>query len=75
MRGNRRSLSDSVSLETAFWDGLRAIASERGISLNRLMTEIDSQRAGNLSSAIRVYVLIYYRRRAIAASGPTVARR
>ncbi len=51
----------SVSLEAAFWDGLGVIAGERGFSLNRLVTEIDSQRTGNLSSAIRVYVLKYYR--------------
>ncbi len=65
----------SVSLEAAFWDGLGVIAGERGFSLNRLVTEIDSQRTGNLSSAIRVYVLNYYCRRAIAAPGPTTVRR
>ena len=60
----------SVSLEADFWDGLRTIAGDRGASLNRLVTEIDSQRAGNLSSAIRVFVLNYYRRGAIAATAP-----
>ncbi len=47
----------SVSLEEAFWDGLRDIAAERGVSLNRLVAEIDQGRAGNLSSAIRGHVL------------------
>ncbi len=47
----------SVSLETAFWETLRRIATERGSSLNRLITEIDAQRTGNLSSALRVFVL------------------
>ncbi len=47
----------SVSLEEPFWNGLGDIAAERGISLNRLIAEIDRGRAGNLSSAIRVYVL------------------
>jgi len=47
----------SVSLEQAFWDALKTIAQKRGLSLNQLITEIDRGRAGNLSSAIRVFVL------------------
>ena len=47
----------SVSVEDAFWTALKAIASRRGRSLNQLITEIDQERPGNLSSAIRVYVL------------------
>lgn len=47
----------SVSLEGAFWDSLRLIAAERGRSVSELVTEIDRQRHGKLSSAIRVYVL------------------
>jgi len=47
----------SVSLETPFWDVLTEIATDRNISLNRLITEIDRQRDGNLSSALRMYVL------------------
>ena len=47
----------SVSLEDAFWRRLRAIAKERGVSLNRLVAEIDHDRDGNLSSAIRLFVL------------------
>ncbi len=47
----------SVSLEDAFWRKLRAIAKERGVSLNRLVAEIDRDRDGNLSSAIRLFVL------------------
>jgi predicted DNA-binding ribbon-helix-helix protein len=48
----------SISLEDAFWRRLRRIASERGLSLNRLAAMIDASRAGaNLSSAIRVFVL------------------
>jgi predicted DNA-binding ribbon-helix-helix protein len=47
----------SVSLENAFWDALKAIAGRRNSTVNQLVTEIDKQRAGNLSSAIRVYVL------------------
>ena len=47
----------SVSLETPFWDVLIQIATERDVSLNRLITEVDHQRDGNLSSALRIYVL------------------
>jgi predicted DNA-binding ribbon-helix-helix protein len=47
----------SVSLEAEFWDALRDIAAARGVSINRLIAEIDDRRTGNLSSAIRVFVL------------------
>ncbi|MBC7908795.1 MAG: ribbon-helix-helix domain-containing protein [Rhodospirillaceae bacterium] len=47
----------SVSLEPEFWDALKEIAEERALSLNQLVAEIDQGRAGNLSSAIRVFVL------------------
>lgn len=53
----------SVSLEEAFWEELRAIAQARGLSLNSLIGEIDQARDGNLSSAIRLYVLDWLRRR------------
>ena len=53
----------SVSLEEAFWDELRAIAAAREISLNGLIAEIDLVRGGNLSSAIRLYVLDWLRRK------------
>ena len=48
----------SISLENVFWRLLRAIAADRGISVNQLVTEIDRKRKGNLSSAIRTYVLL-----------------
>ncbi len=47
----------SVSIEVEFWDALREIALQRKISINDLIAEIDNARDGNLSSAIRVYVL------------------
>jgi predicted DNA-binding ribbon-helix-helix protein len=53
----------SVSLESAFWDELRAIAKTRGLSLNGLIAEIDRTRSGNLSSAIRLFVLDHLRGR------------
>ena len=47
----------SVTLEDAFWDALKEIARERGMPINDLATEIDRKRDGNLSSAVRVFVL------------------
>jgi predicted DNA-binding ribbon-helix-helix protein len=47
----------SVSLEEAFWIGLKDIADRRSISVNRQVEIIDSERTTNLSSAIRVFVL------------------
>ncbi len=47
----------SVSIEKPFWDALRDIASRRETSVNELIGTIDGGREGNLSSAIRVYVL------------------
>lgn len=47
----------SISVENAFWDALLAIAGMREISANQLITEIDRERQGNLSSAIRLFVL------------------
>lgn len=47
----------SVSLEPEFWEALKAIAGLRKTSVNQLITEIDAARSGNLSSAIRVFVL------------------
>ncbi|HML09525.1 MAG TPA: ribbon-helix-helix domain-containing protein [Stellaceae bacterium] len=47
----------SISLEAAFWRGLRDIAAARRVSVNALVATIDAQRSGNLSSAIRLFVL------------------
>ena len=47
----------SVSMEDAFWEALKELADRRGLSLNQLVAEVDEGRSGNLSSALRVYVL------------------
>ncbi len=47
----------SVSLEDAFWNELKDIAQSQDRSLNDLIADIDRRRLGNLSSALRVYVL------------------
>ena len=52
----------SVSVEDAFWDGLREIAAEQNLTPTALIRIINSDRQHpNLSSAIRLYVLGYYR--------------
>lgn len=52
----------SVSLEDAFWSTLKDIARERGETLSQLIAAIDKGRQqGNLSSAIRLFVLAHYR--------------
>ena len=52
----------SVSLEDAFWVGLKEIAGRRLMTVSDLVQTIDSQRQqGNLSSALRLFVLEFYR--------------
>jgi len=52
----------SVSLEDAFWTGLKEIAGKRDMTLSDMVATIDQDRRhGNLSSAIRLFVLDYYR--------------
>ena len=52
----------SVSLEDAFWSGLKEIAGKRLMTLSTLIDTIDAQRQqGNLSSALRLFVLEFYR--------------
>ena len=58
----------SVSLEEAFWTSMKEISSSRSMTLSDLVSEIDKGRKqGNLSSAIRLYVLDYFRAKAGAA--------
>jgi predicted DNA-binding ribbon-helix-helix protein len=58
--GNHKT---SVSLEDAFWRGLKDIAASRHMALRDLIGSIDTERQhGNLSSAIRLFVLDYYQK-------------
>jgi predicted DNA-binding ribbon-helix-helix protein len=51
----------SVSLEDAFWKGLKDIAAARDTTLSDMVAAIDStRRRGNLSSAIRLFVLEHF---------------
>ncbi|MGF1608189.1 MAG: ribbon-helix-helix domain-containing protein [Kiloniellales bacterium] len=54
----------SLSLEDDFWDELKRLARARGLSLNALVEEIDARSSGNLSSALRLYVLARLREEA-----------
>ncbi len=61
-RATKRSVTiaghrTSVSLEQAYWDTLQAEAARRGVSLAALIAAIDEARTGNLSGALRVFVL------------------
>lgn len=48
----------SVSLEDAFWLGLKDIARGQQLTLSNMVAQIDTEgRQGNLSSAIRLFVL------------------
>ena len=54
----------SVSLEEAFWNGLKETSKLRDMTLSELIDEINGNRPqGNLSSAIRLFVLDYFRSR------------
>jgi predicted DNA-binding ribbon-helix-helix protein len=51
----------SVSLENEFWQGLKQIAAGRNVTLSELVATIDANRKhGNLSSAVRLFVLNHY---------------
>jgi predicted DNA-binding ribbon-helix-helix protein len=55
----------SVSLEDAFWKCLKEIAEDRDVTLSDLVSSIDTdRRQGNLSSAIRLFVLDHFRNHA-----------
>ena len=55
----------SVSLEDTFWAGLQGIARAQGCAVSNLIAEIDKGRqVGNLSSAIRIFVLEHFRAKA-----------
>ena len=66
----------SVSLENEFWEGLREIAEQQKSNLSSLVRQIDRERSkGNLSSAIRVFVLNHFHALAASARGQAAERR
>ena len=68
----------SVGMEAAFWEGLKGIAADQGTPVNQLIAAIDRERHAcqhtNLSSAIRLFVLAYYRGGAVTSDYLVVAR-
>ena len=60
----------SISLEEEFWQSLQQIASAQGKSLTGLITDIDEARGEkNLSSALRIHILNYFRSGAGVGTG------
>ena len=63
----------SLSLEDAFWECLQQIAKVRDQNVHRLVATIDENRhSGNLSSAVRLFVLDFYRDQPNPQSGTRV---
>jgi len=68
----------SVSLEQPFWEALRDIAAAQGQTVADVVTQVDVARtttapdgpSGNLSSALRVHVLAYYRTQPAPTDAP-----
>jgi predicted DNA-binding ribbon-helix-helix protein len=63
----------SVSLEAEFWQAFQKIAAHRAVSVNALLTAIDAGRGGNLSSALRLFVLDCCRRGELALAEAPLA--
>lgn len=55
----------SITLEVAFWESLKEIAIAQDKSVNALIAEIDVAQPENLSSALRVFILDYYKHPAV----------
>jgi predicted DNA-binding ribbon-helix-helix protein len=67
----------SISIEDDFWQALRDIARQRGMSMAEMVGMINDSRRGNLSSAVRVFVLGVYQDRSakLKAAATTGGRR
>jgi predicted DNA-binding ribbon-helix-helix protein len=64
----------SISLEDTFWTCLRQIARERATTPSELIGMLDAERdGGNLSSAVRVFVLDHYRNNVASTALPNRA--
>jgi len=59
----------SISIEAPFWQAFGEIAARRGQSVNALLAVVDRERSGNLSSAIRLFVLDSCRRGELCGHG------
>jgi predicted DNA-binding ribbon-helix-helix protein len=66
----------SVSLEDEFWTGVKEIAASRRTTCSALLNELNEHRqSGNLSSAIRQFVLHHYQERARQSEHPVHLRK
>jgi predicted DNA-binding ribbon-helix-helix protein len=60
----------SISLETEFWEALKTVAVAERVPVAKLIARIDGSRGGGgLSSAVRVWVLNYFRERRESGRG------
>jgi predicted DNA-binding ribbon-helix-helix protein len=65
----------SVSLEEPFWTSMKEISRQLSMTLSELVSEIDTDRQqGNLSSAIRLFVLDHFKSLAAGPAGETSPR-
>jgi predicted DNA-binding ribbon-helix-helix protein len=60
----------SLRMEPLLWDSLKDIAERENLSINQVCSEIDRRReAANLTAALRVFIISYYRNAAPAGPG------
>jgi predicted DNA-binding ribbon-helix-helix protein len=52
----------SITMERPFWEALKEIAVLQKKSVNDLIAEVDKRESINLSSALRVFVLEFYKK-------------
>ena len=65
----------SVSLEEPFWRSMKEISQQLSVTLSELVSEVDTNRQqGNLSSAIRLFVLDHFKSLAAGATGESRPR-
>ena len=50
-----------MSLEEGFWTGLKEAAVAHNMTVNAMINEVARRERGNLSSALRLFVLNFYR--------------
>lgn len=62
----------SIRLEPEMWSALTEIAATEGLRINELVSKIANRaRIGSLTSAVRVFIMAYYRSRANGHATPT----
>lgn len=51
----------SITLEQVFWESFKEIAAAQSKSITTIIAELDANQPENLSSAIRIYILRFYK--------------